>query len=272
MTQNREMKTKDKILLFIPGYNCEKQITRVLAQLDSEVLSYISKIIMVNNRSTDNTEQAVMDYGEQHKELDLALLRNDDNYILGGSHKVAFSYAIENHYDYVIVLHGDDQGDIHDILPVLKSGEYKKHDSCLGARFMKGSKLIGYSTIRILANRGFNLLFSIVCGRGIKDLGSGLNLYKVDTLKNGYYKKYPDKLYFNDVMILATSYYKQDIHFFPITWKAEDQVSNVKQFAFGRELLKMAFSYFFNRKNYMNREMREKVVKEYTYKVVYENK
>ncbi len=49
----------DKILVFIPAYNCENQIIRVLEQFDSEVLEYISEIIVVNNRSTDNTEMMV---------------------------------------------------------------------------------------------------------------------------------------------------------------------------------------------------------------------
>ena len=46
--------TKDKILLFIPMYNCEKQIIRVLNQLRSEVSEYITEVIIVNNRSTDD--------------------------------------------------------------------------------------------------------------------------------------------------------------------------------------------------------------------------
>ena len=46
-------KMKENILLFIPGYNCEKQIARVLEQLDASVLKYFKEIIMVNNRSTD---------------------------------------------------------------------------------------------------------------------------------------------------------------------------------------------------------------------------
>ena len=33
---------EDKILLFIPGYNCEKQIIRVLNQLNEEIMEYIS--------------------------------------------------------------------------------------------------------------------------------------------------------------------------------------------------------------------------------------
>ena len=262
---------KEKILLFIPGYNCEKQISRVLGQLDNEILTYISKVIMVNNRSTDNTEQSVIDWGRQHKEVDFALLRNDDNYNLGGSHKVVFDYAINGDFDYIIVLHGDDQGNIHDLLPLLRNGIYTDFDCCLGARFMKGSKLYGYSNLRIIANNCFNLWFSIVTGRRILDLGSGLNMYKVDSLKSLYFLRYPDRLFFNDVMILGAVYYKQKIKFFPISWKEEDQVSNVKLFSFGMELLKMTLFFIFRRKAYMQSDMRQKTVEKYTYQVIYEH-
>lgn len=54
----------------------------------------------------------------------VTLLRNDENYGLGGSHKVAFDYALNNAYDYVVVLHGDDQGSIANLLPYLRSREY----------------------------------------------------------------------------------------------------------------------------------------------------
>ena len=137
------MSTKDKILLFIPGYNCEKQIVRVLGQLDEGILSFLTRIIVVNNQSTDGTEEAVKSYMEEHPQVPITLLRNQDNYGLGGSHKTAFSYAINHNYDYVIVLHGDDQGDIHDMDRVLKKQLYKKYDCCLGGRFMRGSRLKG---------------------------------------------------------------------------------------------------------------------------------
>jgi len=41
-------------------YNCEKQIVRVLDQLNGEIKKYISEAIIVNNRSTDNGEQAAI--------------------------------------------------------------------------------------------------------------------------------------------------------------------------------------------------------------------
>src|SRR5699024_12744971 len=83
------------------------------------------------------------------------------------------------------------------------SGEYKQYDCCLGSRFMRGSRIKGYSALRIFGNYGFNWLFSLVTLHKITDLGSGLNLYRVASLKNRYYLKFPDTLYFNDCMILA---------------------------------------------------------------------
>ena len=44
---------KDRILLFIPMYNCEKQIVRVLEQLNGEISDYITETVIVNNQSTE---------------------------------------------------------------------------------------------------------------------------------------------------------------------------------------------------------------------------
>lgn len=67
-------------------YNCEKQIVRVLAQLDKTVCEYISAVIVVNNRSTDNGEQAVKEWLKANRPaVPVTLLRNDENYGLGGA-------------------------------------------------------------------------------------------------------------------------------------------------------------------------------------------
>ncbi len=235
---------KDRILLFIPAYNCEKQIIRVLGQLDRDIMKYIEEVIVVNNRSTDSTEEVVKAFIERHGDLPVTLLRNRENYGLGGSHKVAFQYAVKNGYDYVMVLHGDDQGNIADFIPVLRHRTYRKHDAVLGARFMRQSRLKGYSALRTFGNVIYDFLFAFVIRKKIYDLGSGLNIYSVKSLKSGYYMKFPDNLMFNYVMILASEYYAQDISFYPISWREDDQVSNVKLFDQAGKVLKMLFAYY----------------------------
>lgn len=261
---------KNRILLFIPGYNCEKQIVRVLSQLDEEVFQYIQEVIMVNNRSTDDTEQVVLDFIADNPMIPVKLLRNNDNYGLGGSHKVAFRYAAENNFDYVVVLHGDDQGNIKDLLPLLQKGSYKHYDCCLGARFMRGSRLEGYSAFRTFGNVVYNFLFAGVIRKRVFDLGSGLNLYKVSMLESRFYEKFPDNLMFNYCMVLAASYYKQKFCFFPISWREDDQVSNVKMFNQAITVLKMLYSYAMDHKTFMQEEHRDKPVDDYNAEIIKE--
>lgn len=260
----------DRILLFIPMYNCEKQIVRVLDQLNEEVCRYLSEVIIVNNRSTDHGEQAVQKYlSEKPLRIPVKLLRNDDNYGLGGSHKVAFDYARNHQFDYLIVLHGDDQGDIANILPYLKKKTYRKYDCFLGARFMRGSRLQGYSKFRTFGNFVYDILFSIGVGKKIYDLGSGLNMYRVGILKNKFYFKYKDNLMFNYCMILGSAYYKHRIRFFPIVWREDDQVSNVKMVNQAVIVLKLLASYIVNKKKFVAAEHRDRVIERYTARCVF---
>lgn len=260
----------DKILLFIPMYNCEKQIVRVLGQLKGEAADHISQVIVVNNRSTDNGEKAVIDWLCGNRlTVPVTLLRNAENYGLGGSHKVAFEYAITNDFDYLIVLHGDDQGDISNILPYLKSREYADYDCFLGARFMKGSKLQGYSKFRTFGNHVYNLFFSAGAGRMVYDLGSGLNMYKVSTLKNRYYRRFKDNLMFNCYMLLAADALGQKIKFFPILWREDDQVSNVKMVSQALKTLKLLGGYVGNKATLLGRDHRDRQIDNYTAEAVY---
>jgi glycosyltransferase involved in cell wall biosynthesis len=238
-------------------YNCETQIVRVLDQLRCEAGAYLDQVIIVNNRSTDNGEQAVSRrLQEGGFPCAVTLLRNRENYGLGGSHKLAFSYAVKNGFDYVVVLHGDDQGHLEDLLPLLKNKAYQDYDCCLGARFMKGSTLEGYSLFRTFGNRVYNMLFSIVTCRRIYDLGSGLNLYRTDMLKSNFFHQFCDNLQFNYCMVLALQFYKNSALFFPIRWSEDDQVSNVKLTRQAANVLGLLFSYAFARRRFMQRELR----------------
>jgi len=177
---------RDRILVFVPMYNCEKQIVRVLEQFNRKIRNYITEVILVNNRSTDKGEEvAINKIKEMKSDLTIKVLRNKENYGLGGSHKIAFNYAIKNKFDYIIVLHGDDQGSINNLLPIIRKGGYKKRDCILGGRFVKDSKLIGYSRFRTFGNIVFNIIFSICLDRKIYDLGAGLNMYSINMLKSG---------------------------------------------------------------------------------------
>lgn len=230
----------EKILLFIPMFNCAPQIPRVLEQLRSpDVEGYFHGIICVDNRSTDETV-AVAEVALASVPIpERCLSRNDDNYGLGGSHKVAIQYGLDHGYTHIVVLHGDDQGDVRDLIPHIKAGEHRNVDCLLGARFMPGSRLQGYSLLRTSANIAFNILFSVIAGQRLYDLGSGLNMYRLDIFQDGFYLKYSDDLTFNYYLLLGSCYRCLKQRFFPLSWREDDQISNAKLFRQGRRMLAM---------------------------------
>lgn len=262
----------DKILLFIPMYNCQKQIPRVLGQLDDEVLTFISEVMVVDNRSKDDGVSAAVSYCKNDPRLPVKIFRNDENYGLGGSHKVAFEYAVKNGFDYLIVLHGDDQGDISNILPYLKKRIYRRYDCFLGARFMRGSKLQGYSGFRTFGNIVYDILFSIGCRHRIYDLGSGLNMYRVAILKDKFYLKYRDDLMFNYCMVMGSAHHGHKVRFFPIVWREDDQVSNVRMLHQAVTVLKLLGSYIADREKFAASEHRDRAIGGYTAQLIYDNK
>lgn len=259
-----------KILLFIPMYNCEKQIVRVLGQLNDSVLKYISKVLIVNNCSTDNGEEAVINYCKVRPEIPIVFMRNQENYGAGGSHKVAFNYAVEQQYDYVIILHGDDQGSIADLIPHIQSGEAFKYDAFLGARFHKDSKLINYSKFRILGNHVFNTFMSVALKNKVLDMGSGLNLYSVDFLKSRFYMTFVESLSFYAYLLIYTMHMNANYKYFPISWREDDQVSNAKLFSLSKEVLGITFKYLKEKNAFFKKSNGSTKGKEYTSEVIYE--
>lgn len=243
----------ERILVFIPMYNCRRQIGRVIRQFRDVPVGLIDEILMVDNRSTDGTLEAAASAVDEHLPagIGVTLCRNTANYSLGGSHKVAFDYALDHQFEYVVVLHGDDQGDIRDLVPHLERGNHGTVDSLLGSRFMRGSRLTNYSSLRIVGNRVFNAVFSLIAGRWLTDLGSGLNVYKTSFLRARFYLRFPNALTFNYYMILYTVGSGASFRFFPLSWREEDQASNVRLVRQTMRMLDVIKQYALSRRRFM---------------------
>lgn len=261
----------ERFLIFIPCYRCEKQIPRTIAQL-SEAVSLDCEVLVLDNRSPDGTVEAATKAADLLSELPINVARNDENYGLGGSHKAAFDYAIKKGFDYLIVLHGDDQGNISDLIPMIAAGKHRDVDSLLGARFMTGARLQGYSTFRTFGNRVFNLLFSVVAGQRLYDLGAGLNLYKVASLKKYQWRFFGNDLTFNYYMILASAAWGWKLRFFPISWREDDQLSNVRLFRQAKRTLGLLLNFAVARKSFLEKNHSGRDSGAYTFSIIHSNR
>jgi glycosyltransferase involved in cell wall biosynthesis len=237
---------KTKVIVAIPAYNCAKQIPRVLNGFNDKLLDRVSEVIVINNKSTDDTAKSALVASGKLKTNKIKVCTNIENVSLGGSHKVAFFYGKSVGATHVAILHGDDQAETQELNNLLDLVEADpKLDAVLGARFMKGSKLKGYSWQRIAGNRVLNNLYALVMFRKTKDLGSGLNIFKLSALNEEEFINFGDDLGFNFDLLLYLLKNKKNIQFTPIAWKEEDQVSNARNVKVAKLAVKRLFKWRF---------------------------
>lgn len=262
-------------LLFIPMYNCENQISRVIEKIKGLGIdqNLFSQILILDNRSTDSSiDIAKKSLG--NLSIPAVIGKNQQNNSIGGSHKIAFIYAIKHRFKSVVVLHGDDQGDIRDIIPYLKDDRVFAYDSYLGSRFLKESRLINYSKFRIIGNVFFNRLISGIIHQPVKDLGSGLNYFSVNYLKNSkrFYMRFPNTMNFEFYMLMYGIYSKSKFAFFPLSWREDDQVSNAKMVSQAIDILHLTFQYKKSNGAILKKTTEEIKNANYKTDIVFENK
>lgn len=236
--------TATKICLFIPAYQVQGSIGRVIDRLPAEALDRIELVLVVDNHSSDaSVEEAKASLLARRASLTaqaprFRLLRNHRNISLGGSTIVAFREAIDAGSDFLICLHGDGQADPAE-LPTFISNCRPGIDFVFGSRMLPGSATSDYSKTRLAGNLMFAWLQKKLVGVEAQDIGAyiAFNLHTVRKLP--FESIPPDMGYHPNLVMLAFKRGFRSFVEFPISWGAADR-TNVNPWSYGlRHLLRV---------------------------------
>ena len=155
--------------IIIPAYNEEKYIKSVIRKTQR----YISRIIIVDDASTDNTNYIAKSTGAM-------VLRHPINLGLGGALKTGCDAAFFLGADYIITLDGDGQHDPAEIYKLLKKLIVTNSEIVFGEReFNKDMPF----TKRVF-NKAGNTLTKKIHNVKIKDTQTGFRIFT----RNAYRK------------------------------------------------------------------------------------
>ena len=159
---------KNKCCVIIPTYNNQKTIEQVI----NDVYKYTSHIIVVNDGSTDNTQQILEKY--QHLEI-ISYKKNQGK---GYALRTAFKFARKRGYENAITIDADGQHYADD-LHVFFDEEFA--DSLIiGSRNMTTEDIPGKSSF---GNKFSNFWFKVETGLKLSDTQSGYRLYPIKRLE-----------------------------------------------------------------------------------------
>jgi glycosyltransferase involved in cell wall biosynthesis len=196
MTQKNSISSKildtSKLAVVIPAFNEESTIREVT----ESTLAHISKVVIVNDGSTDNTS-------EQLENIPVEILSNPKNEGKGFSLWKGFHHLLENEeFDALLTLDGDGQHAPEDIGSLIEEYKSFPDELIVGLREGRDSSA---PPIRYFANQFANFWISWAAGRRIPDSQCGFRIYPAKLLRKlqGKSNEYRGFVFESEVLIDA---------------------------------------------------------------------
>ncbi|MES2675983.1 MAG: glycosyltransferase family 2 protein [Pseudomonadota bacterium] len=177
----------DKIIIIIPAYNEEKNISNVIRSLKEENLQF--ECVVINDGSKDDTQHMAEATGLA------TVIQLPANLGIGGAVQTGFKYAFYHKFDYAIQFDGDGQhlaSEIKNLLAPIKADEC---DVCIGSRFVQKTQGFQSTFMRRVGIKIFEVLNKLLIGQKITDSTSGFRAYNKEAivfLASNYPTDYPE--------------------------------------------------------------------------------
>jgi len=233
---------KEKILIFIPAYNVEKKITKVLNKIPKIVFNkYNTKILVIEDNSSDKTlsviKKVIKKKGDKIK---IYLIVNKKNKGYGGVQKIAFNYAIKKNFKYVVMLHGDNQYPANKILLLIKPLLTNKYDAVFGSRMINSINALkgGMPLYKYLGNIALTFFQNLVLSSNLSEFHSGYRSYKVSSLKKIKFKINTNDFHFDTEIIIQ--FLKNNLKIKEIAMPTHygDEISHLKSIPYGLNIVR----------------------------------
>ena len=228
------MSIKERVLVFTACYNEKQNIEKLILEINNNLPG--SYILIIDDNSPDQTQNVVKIL--QNKILNLKLIVREKKLGLDTAHKLAYDYAIQNKFDFLITMDADLSHDPKELKNFVKW--LKQYPFVIGSRYTAGGKCLMKGSRLIMSKLG-NLVikfFSKIKSNEFTTSYRGFNITKL----NGFH--------LNDVNEKGYSFFmgtlfeinkkKFSIKEIPITFlDREKGVSKIPKFEIFRTLINL---------------------------------
>ena len=194
-----------RVLLYLPCYNQEMMVERVLDRIPPAARRDSAEILVVDNCSTDATAVRALEYRDREGLGNLEVVRNEHNLGYGGSQQLAYRRAIDRNYDAVVMIHGDGQYAPEILLDIVGPILEGRADFVFGSRTL-GDPLAGNMPwVRYVGNRSLTFLQNLLLGLRISEYHSGYRAFSIPSLRQVNFEGISADYHFDTEIIILYS-------------------------------------------------------------------
>ena len=227
-----------KIGILVVAYNAESTIESTLSRIPEAFVSEIHSILISDDKSKDLTSARATNFADSSR-LPIQVVSQPINLGYGGNQKFGYSWAIQNHWDIVVLLHADGQYAPEFIPQIVKPLLENKADAVFGSRMLNKRNALkgGMPKYKWVGNQILTFLQNKLTNQNFSEWHSGYRAYTVDALLKLNLGKLSNGFRFDTQIILELLAAKQRITEIPIPTYYGDEVSHVNGLEYAREII-----------------------------------
>ena len=227
-----------KIGILVVAYNAESTIESTLSRIPEAFVSEIHSILISDDKSKDLTSARATNFAESSR-LPIQVVSQPINLGYGGNQKFGYSWAIQNHWDLVVLLHADGQYAPEFIPQIVKPLLENKADAVFGSRMLNKRDALkgGMPKYKWVGNQILTFLQNKLTNQNFSEWHSGYRAYTVEALMKLNLGKLSNGFRFDTQIILELLAAKQRITEIPIPTYYGDEISHVNGLEYAREII-----------------------------------
>lgn len=258
-----------RVMVHIVAYNAASTLSRVLDRIPHSLRPRLTEICVFDDASSDDTFLVGQGYKATRDMPMLKVFRNAHNRGYGGNQKLGYQYAIDNDFDFVVLLHGDGQyaPEAMDLLlDPLVNGEA---EAVFGSRMLEegAARRGGMPLYKFVGNKILTKAQNALLEMNLSEFHSGYRAYSVAALKQLPIEKNSDDFHFDTQIIIQFKAAGMRIKEVPIPTYYGDEICHVNGMKYARDVMKSVMEYRAHRAGLVRRpEYAHAPVPEYTEK------
>jgi len=234
------------IYIVIPAHNEALNIVSVASDtcFILKKTNFNFKIIIIDDGSADETSNLLNKLPFRGS---IEILHNNERYGLGLALAIGLKHAVSlstEENDIIVVMEGDGTSDVT-LLPEIISNIVRGKDIIIASRFLRKSRLIGFSLSRKIFSYTVNHIFALLCrAPSVKDYTILYRGYRINVLKKAFFD-YGDQLIImkefegNTELLLKLMHYNINISEVPLVYNYSLKKSRSKM-----NIISTIFGYF----------------------------
>jgi dolichol-phosphate mannosyltransferase len=160
-----------RVLAMFPFFNEEQRILQMAPRLVDRL---VDRFIGINDGSTDRGPEILRSHG--------ITVLDQPRQGVGACIKRAIRYAVDEHYDILVVMAGNNKDNPAEIPRLLQPIVENRWDYVQGSRFLPGGSSPNLPLFRLVSIRLLSLIFNLYMGQRGTDLTNGFRAYRVSLL------------------------------------------------------------------------------------------